>query len=115
MNKKVLKLALMASNNAGFTVYQRKDLAREVYLSRKYNKAGDTVVFTPHTRIGDAMELLIAVGGSIEIDNDASQCKVLVYGKCVYGYWKTERSKIKNICNAILNSVALNGLKSEVS
>ena len=79
---------------------------RYVSLTNNDN-AFDTISFHPNNDLGHAMELLTAIGGTIEINNSESKCYVRLencFNEWVIGSWASEpNNKTKNICNAILD------------
>jgi hypothetical protein len=107
MKDKELKLVLKASKKVGINVRTSKNFTGVTHVVHAYNNCGDTTIFCPHIKIGDAMTLLLQTGGSIHVDNKNKECKVIVNGKTYKEKWKHNAVKEKKLCHAILNCVLL--------
>jgi len=120
MKKSYIDRIIKASEICGFKVVKSRNLCGEVYTSLVYSNAGLTRPFNPQEKIGDAMSLLISMGGTVIVNNKKSECfcylesdypENLVKGS-VRGSWKSKpENREKNICNAILNLVLTKGKK----
>jgi len=116
MNKVTQSRIIKAANFCGLKVRPAKTLSGDLYVGLIYNRIGDSTYFDPSRRIGDAMEMLLIIGGSLQINNEKSSCVVCDrdHEIVVSGSWlSVPKNKNKNICNAILNFILLRGKANE--
>jgi len=122
MNMNTQSRILKACKICGLNVRPAKSWSGDRYVALIYNKAGDSTSFNPSQDIGHAMQLLLAVGGTLIVSNKESKCWVYLekdypekhLKNCVSGSWLSNpKSKSKNICNAIINCILTKAVEDE--
>ena len=104
---------LKAAKKCNLKAYQSKTMSGERCVKLTYNKFGDSFLFNPLEDIGQAMNMLIKLDGSLIINKDDSNCVIYIKQRggsevSAIGIWKSNnKNKIKNICNAIVNCILM--------
>ena len=111
MNMKDQIRVLKAAKKCDLRVYQSRTTNGSRCVRLLYNKFGDSILFDPLLDIGQAMDMLIHLGGTLVINNKEKSCAAYITTEknskaSVVGSWRSNgKNKKKNICNAIINCI----------